>query len=283
MRSIELAAHAKINLSLLIKYRRPDGFHEIESVFQEIDWGDDLFLQEAEGYTFETNSILLREEVDNLCLKAAKLMGHECNIPGLYIRLIKRIPLGAGLGGGSSDAAAVLKGINVIYNLKLHGADLIALAAKLGSDIPFFINGGSAFVYGRGELIQPVEIDTNYTLILIHPEVSISTAWAYANLKMGLTKAFIKTKFIGFEVQNLSVENFRDKFSNDFEKSLFAAYPQLADCKQMLYGSGADFACMSGSGSTIYGLFRDDRQARSVYQELKTRFSCTLTRPVKRK
>jgi 4-diphosphocytidyl-2-C-methyl-D-erythritol kinase len=280
MKSINITARAKINLSLAVKYRRPDGFHEIESIFQEVEFGDDLFLQQAGELTFETDSVPLQAESDNLCLQAAKLMSREYQIPGLYIRLNKKIPLGSGLGGGSSDAAAVIKGINIIYDLNLSYEVLNSLAAKLGSDIPFFITGGSAYVYGRGEKVQALKLDTDYRVFLLHPDVSINTGWAYANLKMGLTKDGIETKFIGFEFQNLSLENFRDKFHNDFENSIFAAYPQLGESKQLLYRSGADFASMSGSGATIYGLFRSDKQAHAVYQQLKTRYSCTITRPV---
>lgn len=282
MRSMHITAHAKINLALAIKFKRADGFHEIESIIQEIEFGDDLFLEQADSLTFETDSAQLNAETDNLCLKAARLLIQRCKIPGLHIRLIKKIPLGAGLGGGSSDAAAVLRGLNIMYGLNLSDADLRTLAAKIGSDIPFFIKGGSAYIQGRGEKVTSVKLDTAYTVLLLHPDVYINTGWAYANLKMGLTKDFKETKFIGFEFQNLSVDKFRDKFQNDFEKSVFNAYPRLAESKDLLYHSGADFAGMSGSGSTIYGLFHDTIKAESVYRELKTRYSCTFTRPVSR-
>ncbi len=282
IRNINITAHAKINLALAIKARRTDGFHEIESIIQEVEFGDDLFLEQAHSLTFETDSAQLQTESDNLCLKAAKLMSSRFQIPGLHIRLIKKIPIGAGLGGGSSDAAAVLRGLNIIYNLDLGNAELRVLAAQIGSDIPFFISGGSAYIQGRGEKVAPVKLDTTYTILLLHPELYINTGWAYANLKMGLTKDCKETKFIGFEFQNLSVDKFRGKFCNDFEKSVFTAYPQLAESKELLYSRGADFASMSGSGSTIYGLFRDEIQAESVYRELKTRYSCRITRPVSR-
>ena len=282
IKNIEITAQAKINLALAIKGRRTDGFHDIESIIQEVEFGDDLFLEQARDLTFESDSAQLQAEPDNLCLKAATLMSRRFRIPGLHIRLIKRIPIGAGLGGGSSDAAAVLKGINILYNLDVSESDLRLLAAKIGSDIPFFINGGSACVQGRGEKVTPVKMDTAYTVLLLHPELYINTGWAYANLKMGLTKDSKETKFIGFEFQNLSVDKFRGKFYNDFEKSVFITYPQLAESKELLYVRGADFASMSGSGSTIYGLFRDPIQAESVYRELKTRYSCTITRPVSR-
>jgi 4-diphosphocytidyl-2-C-methyl-D-erythritol kinase len=283
MNHVDLTAHAKINLSLAVRFRRADGFHEIESVFQEIEFGDRLSLHQTTDLIFQTDSAPLQVEADNLCLRAAKLMKQEYRIPGVRITLNKKIPLAAGLGGGSSDAAAVLRGISTLYDLKLSDERLRALAAGLGSDVPFFVGGGSALVRGRGEIIEAIDLDTDYFILLLHPQVSINTAWAYANLKMGLTKDIIKHKFIGFEFQNLSLENFRDNFANDFEQSIFAAYPQLAESKQILYRSGADFACMSGSGATIYALFRDEKLVKAVHQELKARFSCTLTRPVARR
>jgi 4-diphosphocytidyl-2-C-methyl-D-erythritol kinase len=280
MNRLQLTAHAKINLTLAIRYKRPDGFHEIESVFQELEFGDDLYLQPGEEVIFETDSPILQKETGNLCLKAVDLMREQYRIPGLSMHLLKKIPIGAGLGGGSSDAAAVLTGINTLYDLKLNQAELCILAGRIGSDVPFFIRGGTAYVCGRGEQLTVLKLDTAYTVVLVHPGVRIDTAWAYANLKMGLTKEFKEPKFIGFEFQNLTVENFRTRFQNDFEISVFSAFPQLAECKELLYRGGADFAGMSGSGSTVFGIFRRKAEADAIYDDLKSRYSCTLTRPV---
>jgi len=282
MKSLNFKANAKINLALALKFKRTDGYHEIESVIQEIDFADILELQKADEIVFTTDSAALQREADNLCLRAARLMRDEYRIPGLKIHLVKKIPIGAGLGGGSSDAAATLKGINEMFDLDLDEVKLHFLAAKLGSDVPFFIRGGSACVRGRGEIIETINLPADCNVLLIHPDIPINTAWAYANLKMNLTKEIKEPKFIGFEFQNLTVDDFRDKFHNDFERSVFAAYPQLAEIKELLYRDGAGFASLSGSGSTIYGLFQDQNLVESLYTELKSRYSCTLARPVKR-
>jgi 4-diphosphocytidyl-2-C-methyl-D-erythritol kinase len=282
MKKVAIQANAKINLSLSVRCKRADGYHEIESVIQEIDFGDLLDLRSSDKTVFTTDSKVLQAETGNLCLRAARLIQEEYQFPGIKMHLVKKIPIGAGLGGGSSDAAATLKGINAMYNLGLDDLKLRLLAAKLGSDVPFFIPGGSACVQGRGEILQPVEIGTDYTIVLVHPEVSINTTWAYANMKMGLTKEIKEPKFIGFEFQNLKVDDFRGKFHNDFEKPVFAVYPQLSEIKELLYREGAGFASMSGSGSTIYGLFENRGKAKLVYTELKSRYFCTLARPVKR-
>ena len=149
---MKIKSNAKINLALAIKYKRPDGFHEIESIFQEIDLYDEIFLEKEDRIILQTDSLDIPGDENNICVKAAQAICKKYQVSGVNIKLVKNIPVGAGLGGGSSNAAAVLKGINNLYDLKIDQLELSGMAAELGSDVPFFLNGGSAYVTGRGEI-----------------------------------------------------------------------------------------------------------------------------------
>ena len=279
MNTITIEARAKINLALSVLYKRDDGFHEIESVMQEIDFADRLSLSPHTELRFSSNSEHLNTAPENLCLRAAAMLQENYGIPGLDIKLEKNIPMGAGLGGGSSDAAAVLTAGLRLYGMVYRHDDLSSMAAALGSDVPFFLQGGTCLATGRGEILHEVSLDKNYLVLLVLPQVSVSTAWAYKNLKMGLTKERCDNKFIGFKFQDLKAIGFRSEFKNDFEKVVFAAYPQLAEIKESLYRCGADFAAMSGSGSSIYGIFTRAETAGKAQEELQKKYDCRVVRP----
>jgi len=280
MHKLHLKANAKINLALAVKFRRSDGFHEIESLFQEIEYGDDIIIEKANQIQFSTTSELIPDDNDNLCVRAARLMQKNYPFPGAKIYLDKKIPIGAGLGGGSSDAAAVLCGLNRIYELNLDQQVLMNLAGQLGSDVPFFISGGAAYVTGRGEKIQPVQIDRQYLIVLIMPPLAVATAWAYKNLNLTLTKKLQGDKFIGFKFQDLTVSRFNSEYYNDFEHTVFAAYPELLAIKDALYQRGAVYAAMSGSGSALFGLFADQESAGQAMKSFANKYNCVLTKPV---
>jgi 4-diphosphocytidyl-2-C-methyl-D-erythritol kinase len=265
---MELTARAKINLGLRINGLRPDGYHEIWSVMQEIGLADTILLKEAPNFslTMTCDQANLPADETNLCLKAARLLQQEVGCQrGVHMELTKRIPVGAGLGGGSSDAAAVLKGLDRFWELKLDKSELLELAGRLGSDVPFFILGGCCLATGRGEILQEIASPVSGPMVLAIPNVHVSTAWAYKNIEdypLTLREELIKLQ-VCFS-KDLSQGPFKSLFSNDFEPLVFAHYPVLRQLKENLEQSGAWYASMSGSGSAVYGLYQDEETARQA-------------------
>ncbi len=244
-------APAKINLGLHVKGKRDDGFHELESVFCQIPLFDFIELIPSEKDSFHSYHIEIPgNSENNLCIKAMNLLrSNGFTIPPYEIHLLKNIPIGAGLGGGSSDAVAVLQGINRLENLGISDLRLQEFSAEIGSDCPFFCGNSSARVTGRGEFIAPVDFDIQGKFIhLVHPNVHISTGEAYASLDLEKTSK----ETIVLPRQNSEWENC---FTNDFEAPLYREYPALQHIKDELIKSGAFYASLSGSGSSIFGIF----------------------------
>jgi 4-diphosphocytidyl-2-C-methyl-D-erythritol kinase len=281
MKRIVIQANAKINLALAVKHKRADGYHEIESIFQEIDFGDVVELAPAEGIYFESDLRQLNHEGDtNTCIRAARLIQEELTIPGVSIKLTKRIPLGGGLGGGSSDAAAVLQGLVRLYDKNVSERRLWQLAQEIGSDVPFFLRGKTAHVSGRGEIINPVTVSEGYFIVLVMPGIHISTPQAYKNLKRGLTKNDMKFKFISSDIFAPDTNIWKSMFYNDFEDVVFERYPELAEIKAAFYRQGAGYAVMSGSGSSLFGVFKQEAQAKEALRNFSAQYRCLLTQPV---
>ena len=244
-------APAKINLGLHLKHKREDGFHELESIFHAIPLFDYIeVIPSFEDSFFSYNLKIPGDASNNLCLKALNLLrslGYE--VPFFEVHLLKNIPIGAGLGGGSSDAVAVLKGINQIQKLGIDNDTLLTYAAELGSDCPFFLLESAARVTGRGEELTPLNFSlTGSYLKLIYPKLHISTEQAYSSLDL---KKTTKSEII----LPRSKSDWKKCFKNDFESSLWPRYPQLKEIKENLINSGAYYASLSGSGSSVFGLF----------------------------
>ena len=280
MQSLEIKANAKINLALAIKNKRRDGYHNLELIYQEINFCDYLTLRQSHCIRFSTNSESLQDEADNLCVKAARLLQQKFGIPGLEIILEKRIPVGAGLGGGSSDAAAVLKGGAELYRLKVSGSQLALLASELGADVPFFLFGGTAYGKGIGNILKKIILHSQYYVLLVLPQIKISTVWAYKNLNLGLTRKNTDDKFRGFRFHNLELKDFRSEFFNDFEKLVFTNHPQLKMIKSLLYQEGALFAALSGSGSSVFGLFPTISTIKNAQRILSKKYRTQQARPI---
>lgn len=246
-----LFPNAKINLGLYITKKRTDGFHELETCFVHVPWTDILEITESDAFEFTSSGLAIEGPVSkNLCFRAYEALKADFNIPPVHIHLHKVIPMGAGLGGGSSDASFTLKGLRDLFKLPLTDEQLIPYAATLGSDCAFFIDNQAQLGTGRGEILQPIDIDlSGKYLVLIYPNFGISTQEAFAGIKP--KKAPIKLK----EVIGQPIETWKETLSNDFEGSLFPKYPLLASIKDELYNLGASYAAMSGSGSTLFGLF----------------------------
>ncbi len=246
---------AKINLGLRVIRKRPDGFHDIETVFYPLDFCDALeFVVRPKNYQEDTivvsgYNIHTRPE-KNLVIRAFRKLRQHYPLPFFSIHLHKAIPSGAGLGGGSSDAACILKTVNKYFNLSIDDEMLNRLALELGSDCPFFINPLPSLATGRGEILKPLDpFLLGYRIVLLNPQIRISTREAYFNTKPSGTSDSLD-KIIMQDLQK-----WKKRLVNDFEDFAFRLYPQLGEYKKSLYRAGAIYASMSGSGSTVYGIF----------------------------
>lgn len=245
--------NAKINLGLNIVSKREDGYHNIESCFYPIPWHDSLEVIEAASFSFHSYGLdIPGDSNSNLCVKAYELIRADHKIPPVAIHLLKNIPMGAGLGGGSADGAFVLKMLNELFELKLSDAQLEAYALQLGSDCPFFIKNQPAIAKGRGEMLEPIALDlSGYHLAIHNPGIHISTKEAYAGVSPKKAEKSISN------LLQTSVNEWKDFLINDFEASIFPNHKAIAQLKQEMYASGSTYASMTGSGSTVYGLFEN--------------------------
>lgn len=254
--SVTVLAPAKINLFLQILGKREDGYHEIYSLIQAVDLYDSLTVTKSNsGISLVCDDPSLPSDSSNLAWKAAKLMQDKAKMEtGVSMELTKRIPYGAGLGGGSSDAAAVMKGINQLVGLELPAGQLAVWGAELGSDVPFFFSEGAALVSGRGEIVEPVEVFQEYFVLLIKPNFDISTKVAYQTLRLYLTK-FSAKGHISLKTSGKEFFKTIHKLGNDFQTVVAHDHPELESCMTLLRDSGAAYVALSGSGSAFYGLF----------------------------
>lgn len=246
--------HAKINLGLYVTEKRLDGYHNISSCFYPIGWSDALEIIPSPSLNFSSSGLAIPGNVaDNLCMKAYELLQKKFDLPPVKIHLHKVIPTGAGLGGGSSDGAFVLKTLNKIFELSLKEEALEDYAGMLGSDCPFFIKGKPVVATGTGNIFEPVALSLQgYTLLVIHPQITVNTAEAYRQIIPKKPEREI------WEILSLSIEDWKNTLSNDFEASVFQKFPEIASIKTGLYDLGASYASMSGSGSSVFGLYPSD-------------------------
>jgi len=254
-RYARVRAHAKINWTLKVLHKRPDGYHEIRTVFQTIGLHDTLEVEYTPG---RRTAMTLEgmDAADNLILRAARLFCEESKVTGQFrFRIDKRIPMGGGLGGGSSDAAAVLLTLPVLTGRSLGLAELMGLGARLGSDVPFFLAGGTALGLGRGEELYPLPEMPAYPLLLVVPRLHVSTPEAYRALGRDLTSLADVSKL---NVLQSFVWNGRvSELENDFEAPVFRMHPELGRWRRRLVKLGAPAARLSGSGAALFGVFPD--------------------------
>jgi 4-diphosphocytidyl-2-C-methyl-D-erythritol kinase len=274
-----LQANAKINIGLRIIGKRADGYHDLETFFYEIQWHDKLELKTSARLEMISHSAEAPADDSNLCLRAARLLQEITGVTaGAFITLHKNIPIGAGLGGGSSDAAAVLRGLNSLWNLKLSNDELRAIAVKLGADVAFFIEGGSAYATGRGEKLKHFSFTVPFWILVAVPPVHVSTAWAYGNLKQMSGYAPKNLQTIVTERTHHPNTLIADVI-NDFEPSVFEAFPLIQQTKEKTLSAGAQFALMSGSGSSVFGLFETEAAAKHAAASFDAAFRSSLTPP----
>lgn len=279
---MRLFSFAKINLGLRILGKRDDGFHEIETIFQTISLKDEIEINLLDNdIILSSNSPSCPADQTNLVFKAASLLKqHTMTSKGCQINLDKKIPVGAGLGGGSSNAATTLVALNTIWNTGLSTKNLIKLAAHLGSDVPFFINGGTALGQGRGEKLSRITTSVDYWGVLVCPNLQILSKWAYLQLNFNLTKSFKKGKFSVLTRNFPDFDIWNSLLVNDFENVVFNAYPELNSILNDLKKLGAFYARMSGSGSAIFGLFETAELAQAAQNYFQKSFSTFNFKPV---
>ena len=250
----------KINLGLKVLNKRDDGFHNISSIFIELNLVDFIEFRKSKTPIIEFKGANI--DTDNTVLKALELVNKYYNINFEHtITITKNIPIGSGLGGGSSNGASTLKSLNQLYNLNISDRELMVLSKKIGSDVPFFINGGIKKVTGTGDIIENInyaDLCSKYYL-LVMPSFSISTSWAYKKIKKHLDLLKINPKF-----PPLTSKVDWALFENDFEQFVCSAYPEILDIKKIFYKSGALYSSLSGSGSTVFGIYNDMKSAISA-------------------
>lgn len=266
-----LKSPAKINLGLKIVGKRDDGYHEIETIFQMITIFDTLtFRIGHSGIVFKTDHKELPTDETNLVVKAARLLQKETGIKkNVEIFLKKTIPIGAGLGGGSSNAALTLIGLNKFWNLNLDKKNLAKLAITLGSDVPFFLSDPAALGKGRGEILMPIENHTNIPVVVVFPNIYISSGVVYKELNLGLTSNLKDINILGLLLAEGKIADLGFHLYNDLESVVCEKFPILIEIKKKLIHSGAVGSLVSGSGSSVFGLFLQPESARKAATKLK--------------
>lgn len=266
-----LKSPAKINLGLKLVRKRSDGYYDIETIFQMINIYDILtFRKINSGIVFKTDHKKLPQDESNLVVKAAKLLFQKTKCKsGVEIFLKKTIPIGAGLGGGSSNAAFTLMGLNDLFRLNLNKKDLIKIAIKLGSDVPFFLSGPTAFGNGRGEVLTPIKNITNIFVVVVFPNIFISTGSVYKEFNLGLTSNSKDNNILCLLLKEGKLADLGYHLINDLETVVCKKYPILVKIKKALMELGAVSSLVSGSGSSVFGLFVQSEHAQKAAAQLK--------------
>ncbi|HRB30671.1 MAG TPA: 4-(cytidine 5'-diphospho)-2-C-methyl-D-erythritol kinase [Ferruginibacter sp.] len=257
--------NAKINLGLHVLSRRADGYHNLETVFYPVNLKDAVEIVEnydtpAPEVLWGASGITVPGDLENnLCLKAFHLIKNDFSpIPPIKLHLHKNIPLGAGLGGGSANAAFTLQLLNEKFNLQIPKNKLQQYALKLGSDCPFFLVNNPSLAHGRGEELLPIEINLDsYKILMVNPGIIVNTAWAFSKIELQPQQRETIASII-----KMPVTEWKNRLENDFEKPVFAAHPQIKNIKEALYEQGAVYAAMSGSGSSVFGIFHEQKEIK---------------------
>ncbi len=280
-----LPSYAKVNLGLYVTGKRKDGYHELATVFQQVGLYDTLYfdIENADRSEIDltvSNNLLVSADENNLVYQAAQLFLHVTQKHlTLAITLEKKIPIGAGLGGGSSNAAVTLLALNNALGKPLKATDLHRLAISLGADVAFFIGGGLAAASGIGEKLRPLDSRFDFTVALLCPDLTISTRWAYSQIKLQKNRS-AELNDLSDLVSRSKFTDWRENMGNDFEPVVFKKYPQLQALKNGLYESGAKYASLSGSGSTVFGIFSDRKKAEIACRNFRSPLQYYLVKPM---
>ncbi len=279
---MKILAPAKINIGLRVVRKRSDRYHDIETIFYPIHLADELEISKSDKHEFYSNIDL--EADANLCLRALHFF---CERTGIHaevrMKLTKNIPIGSGLGGGSSNAATVLIALQELYGKPLSEIELLDIAMHLGADVPFFLKKIPSYATGKGEVIEPIRYSVEKSILTVTPDVSVSTALAYSIVKpAGVQKQSLRDSLL--EAGN-RYSIYKDIIVNDFEAPVFEEFPVIGQIKSAMYSNGAVFSLMSGSGSSVYGFFETENSAIKALESLKEKFKLRaddITPPVSR-
>jgi 4-diphosphocytidyl-2-C-methyl-D-erythritol kinase len=279
MKHFSVKACAKINLGLLITGRRDDGYHTLETVFAPIEWFDTLEFTESDNISMECTNLDLPVDDTNLCIRAARALQEFAGVKsGVSIKLVKRVPFGAGLGGGSSDAAATLNALCRLWKLEVPSADLHRLAVKLGADVPYFLEmKGLAYAAGIGEELEDLDLVLPWHVVTVFPEVQVPTAWAYRNFHRRFERQVPDLKTLVSRLCNDRDTSVLAVFENDFSSVVFEHYPVVRDVRDVLSASGSLFVSLSGSGSAVYALFEDRAGAMKAADAMSSLYRVNMT------
>jgi 4-diphosphocytidyl-2-C-methyl-D-erythritol kinase len=274
---------AKVNLGLHIHGKRRDGFHELETIFQMVSLYDEIELEPlSSGIELECDTSGVPTDDTNLVCQAAILLQKFCHIKdrGVGIRLKKNIPFGAGLGGGSGNAAGVLMGLNRLWNLKLKQEKLISLASELGSDVPFFLTSPCALGMGRGEQLTVLKPSSKFQVLLVFPGFPIATSWVFQNLKLKLTKRENNISILRKNIYLSDISALGSQLYNHLEPVVIQRFPEIQVIKNQLQTLGALGVLLSGSGSTVFGIFDNPDKAKVACESLKGDWKRVVTETI---
>ena len=271
-------SYSKVNIGLKVLSQRDDGYHNIYTIFQELNFGDSIDIEKREhGFKIIANVDWIPTNKSNICYKAYTEIKKEFSeVKGIHIKIDKKIPIGSGLGGGSANAAALLKGIKNIYKLEVTESKLEEIGGEVGADVPFFIKGKTQLGEGIGDKLTQLPKAIIGTYLLVIPKISIRTEWAYSVIKNRLNNQNKNAKFSSFINEDYSSLQI---FENDFEQIVIPAYPEIGAIKSKLLNLGARFASLSGSGSTVYGVYDDEASAKEAELLFHTSHQTILANP----
>ena len=271
-------SYSKVNIGLKVLSQRDDGYHNIYTIFQELNFGDSIDIEKRDhGFKIIANVDWVPTNKSNICYKAYTEIKKEFSeVKGIHIKIDKKIPIGSGLGGGSANAAALLKGIKNIYKLEVTESKLEEIGSEVGADVPFFIRGKTQLGEGIGDKLTQLPKAIIGTYLLVIPKISIRTEWAYSVIKNRLNNQNKNAKFSSFINEDYSSLQI---FENDFEQIVIPAYPEIGAIKSKLLNLGARFASLSGSGSTVYGVFDDEASAKEAELLFHTSHQTILANP----
>ena len=285
IKHLSLKAYGKINLGLDVLRRRDDGYHEVRMIMQTVGIYDriDLIYKETPGITVETNLYYLPDNENNLVYKAAKLLMDEFHVQkGVHIRLRKYSPVAAGMAGGSSDAAAVLFGVNKMFSLGLTTEQLMDRGVKIGADVPYCVMRGTALSEGIGEILTPLPVPPQCQVLIAKPGISVSTKFVYENLHANELRPEQHPDIDGMmeAIKQKDLYGIADRFGNVLENVTIPAYPVIQEIKDLMLEQGAIGALMSGSGPTVFGLFTNPKAAAKAHEEMRFGAGAELAKQV---
>ena len=283
MNQVTRKAYAKINLGLDVLKRRPDGYHEVKMVMQSISLCDELMFAEnasigAPSITIRCDSAAVPAGEGNIVYRAAASIYERYRLKNpVTVTLKKRIPVAAGMAGGSTDAAAVFHGLNTLFDLGMTAAEMCEMATKIGADVPFCLVGGTALSEGIGEKLTPLPAAAPCCVLLAKPDISVSTKWVYENFCLNGLAGHPDIDGMVTAIKNRDLSGILNRMENVLETVTIGEYPLINEIKQKMLSHGAEKALMSGSGPTVFGIFADEEKAQAAYGKMKSEYEAYIT------